>query len=30
MAETTNAPAGAPRLRRVLTLWDLVFHGSVL
>ena len=27
----TNPPAGAaaPRLRRVLTLWDLIFYGIV-
>lgn len=30
MAETSNTPAAAPRLRRVLTLWDLVFYGIVL
>jgi putrescine importer len=33
MAENTNAtgpPSGAPRLRRVLTLWDLIFYGIVL
>ncbi len=26
----TNATAAAPRLRRVLTLWDLIFYGIVL
>jgi amino acid transporter len=25
-----NAPKAAPRLRRVLTLWDLIFYGIVL
>src|SRR5208283_695921 len=25
-----NGPAAAPRLRRVLTLWDLIFYGIVL
>ena len=25
-----NGSAGAPRLRRVLTLWDLIFYGIVL
>jgi putrescine importer len=27
--ETANTGAGAPRLRRVLTLWDLIFYGIV-
>jgi putrescine importer len=26
----TNTPAAVPRLRRVLTLWDLIFYGLVL
>ena len=26
----TNGSAGVPRLRRVLTLWDLIFYGLVL
>jgi putrescine importer len=30
MAETANATAGTPHLRRVLTLWDLIFYGIVL
>jgi putrescine importer len=30
MAETSNTSPGVPRLRRVLTLWDLVFYGIVL
>ena len=31
MAETkTSATQGAPHLRRVLTLWDLIFYGIVL
>ncbi|MGH9353910.1 MAG: APC family permease [Terriglobia bacterium] len=32
MAEdmTFRGPAGAPKLRRVLSLWDLVFYGMVL
>ena len=33
MAEAPNAtaqPSGVPRLRRVLTLWDLIFYGIVL
>ena len=25
-----NGSAAAPRLRRVLTLWDLIFYGIVL
>src|SRR5881296_3076383 len=28
--ETTTSTSGAPRLRRVLTLWDLIFYGIVL
>ncbi len=27
---TVQSPAEAPRLRRVLTLWDLIFYGIVL
>ncbi len=30
MSEIASGSAGAPRLRRVLTLWDLVFYGIVL
>ena len=30
MANTTDNSTGAPRLRRVLTLWDLIFYGIVL
>lgn len=30
MAETGNSTTGPPRLRRVLTLWDLIFYGIVL
>lgn len=31
MAENSApGPAGAPRLRRVLSLWDLIFYGMVL
>jgi putrescine importer len=29
-ADKTGQPAAAPRLRRVLTLWDLIFYGIVL
>jgi putrescine importer len=29
-ANSTNSTAGAPHLRRVLGLWDLVFYGIVL
>ncbi|MGE5360150.1 MAG: APC family permease [Bacteroidales bacterium] len=29
-AERTSATSAAPRLRRALTLWDLVFYGIVL
>src|SRR5207245_3745680 len=28
--ETAPAIASAPRLKRVLTLWDLIFYGIVL
>ncbi len=28
--ETATTSGGAPRLRRVLTLWDLIFYGIVL
>ena len=27
---TTDAISSAPRLKRVLTLWDLIFYGIVL
>lgn len=30
METSTAAPAGVPRLRRTLTLWDLIFYGIVL
>src|ERR1700757_3010376 len=30
MSSSPSAPAGAPRLKRVLTLWDLIFYGIVL
>jgi putrescine importer len=30
MAEATQPGAATPRLRRVLTLWDLIFYGIVL
>ena len=30
MTASTTAAPGAPRLRRALTLWDLVFYGIVL
>jgi len=30
METSTAAPAGIPRLRRTLTLWDLIFYGIVL
>jgi len=30
METSTTAPAGVPRLRRTLTLWDLIFYGIVL
>src|ERR1700747_3543496 len=30
METTTAATAAAPRLKRVLTLWDLIFYGIVL
>ncbi|MGH9398314.1 MAG: hypothetical protein ACRD18_15875 [Terriglobia bacterium] len=32
MAENSapSAPLAAPQLRRVLTLWDLIFYGIVL
>lgn len=30
MSENASGSAGAPRLQRVLTLWDLVFYGIVL
>jgi amino acid transporter len=30
METATAAPAGVPRLRRTLTLWDLIFYGIVL
>ena len=28
--ETTNTAPAVPRLRRTLTLWDLIFYGIVL
>ena len=28
--ETTTTTATAPRLKRVLSLWDLIFYGIVL
>ena len=30
METSTSAPAAVPRLRRTLTLWDLIFYGIVL
>src|SRR5579872_4030130 len=30
METTTSAPSAVPRLRRTLTLWDLIFYGIVL
>jgi len=30
METSTTAPSGVPRLRRTLTLWDLIFYGIVL
>lgn len=30
MSATPSSPAAAPRLRRVLTLWDLVLYGIIL
>ena len=30
MAEAARSTTGTPRLRRVLTLWDLIFYGIVL
>ena len=30
METSTSAPSGVPRLRRTLTLWDLIFYGIVL
>ncbi len=30
METSTAAPAAVPRLRRTLTLWDLIFYGIVL
>jgi len=30
METATAAPSGVPRLRRTLTLWDLIFYGIVL
>src|SRR5262249_38925887 len=30
METSTTAPAAVPRLRRTLTLWDLIFYGIVL
>jgi amino acid transporter len=30
METTTAAPSAVPRLRRTLTLWDLIFYGIVL
>jgi putrescine importer len=30
METSTAAPSGVPRLRRTLTLWDLIFYGIVL
>jgi len=30
METTTTAPSAVPRLRRTLTLWDLIFYGIVL
>src|SRR5437870_12760350 len=29
-SSATTSTSGAPRLRRVLTLWDLIFYGIVL
>src|SRR5512137_120483 len=30
MSSTASTPVAAPRLRRTLTLWDLIFYGIVL
>src|SRR5262250_1934133 len=30
MSSTANMPVAAPRLKRSLTLWDLIFYGIVL
>ena len=30
METSTAAPSAVPRLRRTLTLWDLIFYGIVL
>src|SRR5208337_874233 len=30
MSSTANPPANAPRLRRTLTLWDLVLYGVIV
>src|SRR6476619_4591114 len=30
METSTSTPAAVPRLRRTLTLWDLIFYGIVL
>jgi putrescine importer len=30
MSSPPNAPAGAPRLRRSLTLWDLILYGVIV
>jgi putrescine importer len=30
METATSSPSGVPRLRRTLTLWDLIFYGIVL
>src|ERR1700726_2406419 len=30
MSSTANPPARAPRLRRTLTLWDLILYGVIV
>jgi len=30
MENTSSASSSAPRLRRTLSLWDLIFYGIVL
>ena len=30
MSVTANPPANAPRLRRSLTLWDLILYGIIV
>src|SRR6202165_6395205 len=30
MSSTANPPANAPRLRRSLTLWDLILYGVIV